>query len=228
MNNYFKVLIILPLFFLMNRVIAQEAIKTKSSGYFSLFANLSLSKQVINDKGVVSQFNYAFDDVNDNTFKPGYTFGGRYDGTIRGTNFYSLSLSANRIVSGSMYKNKYTLPPVIGDFTHYKADTRMTTINLTAHFRKLLPISDVSKYKFFLVLGPSVDYRISGFGIDHVVYGRGKRILVNGDLGLEFDNKGYYVLFAHYRFGSSLSKPVVPINLNRFELGMSIKTRDLF
>jgi hypothetical protein len=228
MNKFFKASITVVLFLFFNSLMAQEADKTRSSGYFSLFGNLSLSKQVIDDKGVGSQFNYAFDDVNSNMFKPGYSGGGRFDGTIKGNNFYSISLSANRVVSGSKYTNKYSLAPVIGDFTHYKADNKMTTINLAAHFRKLLPISDVSKYKFFLVLGPSVDYRISALGSDHVVYEKGKRIMVNGDLGLEFDNRGYYVLFAHYRMGASLSKPVVPISLTRFELGMSIKTRDLF
>ena len=228
MNNYFKGSLTVILFFFFNSLLAQKTTKAKSPGYFSLFGNLSLSKQVVNDNGASSQFNYAFDQVNSNTFKPGYSGGGRYDGTIKGTNFYSVSLSANRIVSGSRYTNKYSLAPVIGDFTHYKADSKMTTINVAAHFRKLLPISDVSKYKFFLVLGPSIDYRISGFGSDHVVNEKGKRILVNGDLGLEFDNKDYYVLFAHYRMGASPSKPVVPISLTRFELGMSIKTRDLF
>lgn len=214
--------------FFLNPLLAQETNKGKPSGYFSLFGNLSLSKQIINDNGIGSQFNYAFDEVNNNTFKPGYSGGGRYDGTIKGNNFYSISLSVNRIVSGSKYTNKYTLAPIIGDFTHYKADNKMTTINFATHFRKLLPISDVSKYKFFLLLGPSVDFRVSGFGSDHVVYEKGKRILVNGDLGLEFDNRDYYVLFAHYRMEARLSKPVVPISLTRFELGMSIKTRDLF
>lgn len=228
MNNYFKGSLIVLLFFFFNNVFAQETTKARPSGYFSLFGNMSLSKQVINDNDVGSQFNYAFDEVNNNVFKPGYSIGGRYDGTIKGSNFYSLSLSANRIVSGSKYKNSYEMSPVMGDFTHYKADNKMMTINAAVHFRKLLPISDVSKYKFFLVLGPSIDYRISAFGSDHVVYEKGKRILVNGDLGLEFDNRGYYVLFAHYRIGASLPKPVVPISLTRFELGMSIKTRDLF
>ena len=228
MNNYFKTSLTVILFFFFNTLLAQETTKTKPSGYFSLFGNLSLSKQVINDNGVGSQFNYAFDELNSNTFKPGYSAGGRYDGLIKGNNFYSISLSANRIVSGSKYTNKYSLAPVIGDFTHYKADTRMTTINIAAHFRKLLPISDISKYKFFLVLGPSIDFRISSVGSDHVVYEKGKRILVNGDMGLEFDNRDFYVLFAHYRVGTNLSKLIVPISLTRFELGMSIKTRDLF
>ena len=228
MNIYFKGSLTVALFFFFNNLLAQETTKAKSAGYFSLFANMSLSKQVINDNGVGSQFNYPFAELNRNSFKPGYTVGGRYDGTIKGSNFYSISLSANRVNSGSKYKNSYAMSPVIGDFTHYKADNKMMTINAAVHFRKLLPISDVSKYKFFLVLGPSIDCRISGFGSDHVVYEKGKRILVNGDLGLEFDNRGYYVLFAHYRIGASLPKPVVPISLTRFELGMSIKTRDLF
>ena len=212
----------------MNTLLAQETSKIKSSNCFSLFGNLSLSKQVIDDKGVGTQFNYSFDELNSNNFKPGYTAGGRYDGVIKRNNFYSISLSANRVVSGSKYINKYSLAPVIGDFTHYKADNKMATINLAAHLRKLLPISDANKYKFFLVLGPSIDYRMSRFGSDHVVSEKGKRVLVNADMGLEFDNRNYYVLFAHYRVGANLSKLIVPININRFELGMSIKTRDLF
>jgi hypothetical protein len=228
MTRLFRSIIPIIFLFFLNTTFSQEITNYNSNGYFSLLGSLSLSKQLVNDISVGPQFNYAFNEVNNNVLKPGYSFGGRYDGTIKGTNFYSLSLTANRIVSGSKYVNKYTLAPLLGDFTHYKADNRMTTIRIAVHYRKLLPIGDVNKYKFFLVLGPSIDYRLSGFSNDHVVYEKGKRILVNGDMGLEFDNKGYYVLFAHYRFGSNLSKQLVPIHINRFELGMSIKTRDLF
>ena len=52
--------------------------------------------------------------------------------------------------------------------------------------------------------------------------------LCNGDIGAEFDNQDYYVLFAHYKLGVHLFNSIVPIQLNRFEIGMSVKARDLF
>jgi hypothetical protein len=58
--------------------------------------------------------------------------------------------------------------------------------------------------------------------------GAGNRAFLNADLGAEFDNKGYYILFAHYKLGKYLANSTVPVQLNRFEIGMSIKSKDLF
>jgi hypothetical protein len=73
-----------------------------------------------------------------------------------------------------------------------------------------------------------LDYKISRIDAEHLINGSGNRAFVNGDLGAEFDNKGYYVLYAHYKLGGNLAKSSAPIQMNRFELGMSIKVKDLF
>lgn len=194
----------------------------------SLFGALSFNQQTINDKAVVAPINYLYDAVNTNSFKAGYTGGFRIDGIYNEKHRYSLSLSVNRVNAGSKYTNKYTLSPFIEDFTHYKADNQFTTLSIAAHYKKLLPINDMRKYKFYAVFGPSVDYKISPISNEHLINGVDNRVFINGDLGAEFDNKGYYILYAHYKLGAHLFKSNVPIQFNRFEIGMSIKAKDLF
>ena len=84
------------------------------------------------------------------------------------------------------------------------------------------------RYKFYAVFGPSVDYKISQISKEHLINGVNNRVFINGDLGAEFDNKGYYILYAHYKLGANLFQSNVPIQFNRFEIGMSIKAKDLF
>jgi hypothetical protein len=194
----------------------------------SLFGALSFNQQTINDKAVAAPINYLYDAVNANNFKAGYSGGFRVDGIYNEKYRYSFSLSVNRVNSGSKYSNKYTLSPFIEDFTHYKADNQFTTLSIAAHYKKLLPINDMRKYKFYAVFGPSVDYKISQISKEHLINGVNNRVFINGDLGAEFDNKGYYILYAHYKLGANLFKSNVPMQFNRFEIGMSIKAKDLF
>ncbi len=194
----------------------------------SLFGALSFNQQTINDKAVAAPINYLYDAVNTNSFKAGYTGGFRIDGIYNEKHRYSLSLAVNRVNAGSKYTNKYTLSPFIEDFTHYKADNQFTTLSIAAHYKKLLPINDMCKYKFYAVFGPSVDYKISQISKEHLINGVDNRVFINGDLGVEFDNKGYYILYAHYKLGANLFKSNVPMQFNRFEIGMSIKAKDLF
>ncbi len=194
----------------------------------SLFGALSFNQQTINDKAVAAPINYLYDAVNTNSFKAGYTGGFRIDGIYNEKHRYSLSLAVNRVNAGSKYTNKYTLSPFIEDFTHYKADNQFTTLSIAAHYKKLLPINDMRKYKFYAVFGPSVDYKISQISKEHLINGVNNRVFINGDLGAEFDNKGYYILYAHYKLGANLFKSNVPMQFNRFEIGMSIKAKDLF
>jgi hypothetical protein len=194
----------------------------------SLFGSLVLSKQNINDNGITAPINYLYNTVNSNTFNTGYSGGFRIDGIYKEKHRYSLSFAVNRIAAGNDYKNKYSLSPFIDDFTHFKADNNFTTLSIAAHYKKLLPVNDMNKYKFYALFGPSFDYKISSISSENLVNGAGNRAIINGDLGAEFDNKGYYVLFAHYKFGSNLFKSTVPVQLNRFEIGMSIKAKDLF
>jgi hypothetical protein len=194
----------------------------------SLFGNLVLSKQNINDNGVTAPINYLYNTVNSNTFNTGYSGGFRIDGIYKEKHRYSFSFAVNRIAVGNNYKNKYSLSPFIDDFTHFKADNNFTTINITAHYKKLLPVNAMNKYKFYAVFGPSFDYKISSISSENLVNGAGNRAIINGDLGAEFDNKGYYILYAHYKLGTNLFQSTVPVQLNRFEIGMSIKAKDLF
>jgi hypothetical protein len=194
----------------------------------SLFGALSFNQQTINDKAVTTPINYLYDAVNTNSFKAGYSGGFRIDGIYNEKHRYSLSLAVNRVNAGSKYTNKYTLSPFIEDFTHYKADNQFTTLSIAAHYKKLLPINDMRKYKFYAVFGPSIDYKISQISKEHLINGVNNKVFINGDLGAEFDNKGYYILYAHYKLGANLFKSNVPMQFNRFEIGMSIKAKDLF
>ena len=194
----------------------------------SLYGALSLNNQNINDKGITAPLNYLYSAVNSNSFNPGYSGGFRWDGTYNNKHMYSVSLAVNRINAGNYYKNKYTLFPFIEDFTHFKADNQFTTISLAAHYKKLLPINDMRKYKFYAVAGPSFDYKLSKISNENLINGAGNRAFINADLGAEFDNKGYYVLYAHYKLGTNLLQSTVPVQMNRFEIGMSIKAKDLF
>jgi hypothetical protein len=194
----------------------------------SLFGALALSKQNINDNGITAPLNYLYNNVNENAFKPGFIGGFRIDGIYKEKHRYSLSLAVNRIAAGNYYQNKYSLSPFIEDFTHFKADNNFTTINVAAHYKKLLPVNDMNKYKFYAVFGPSFDYKISSISKENLINGAGNRAIINGDFGAEFDNNGYYVLFVHYMLGANLFQSSVPVQLNRFEIGMSIKAKDLF
>jgi hypothetical protein len=202
--------------------------KVESSKGWSLYGALTLNKQSVNDAGIYAPVNYVYSSVNGNVFKPGYSGGFRYDGISKRNNYYSLSFAVNRVSAGTFYKNKYTLAPFIEDFTHYKADNQFTTLSVAAHYKMLLPVNDMRKYKFYAVVGPSLDYKISSIAAEHLINGAGNRTFINGDLGAEFDNKGYYVLYAHYKLGKNLMQSSAPVQMNRFELGMSIKVKDLF
>ena len=187
-----------------------------------------LSKQSINDNGVTAPINYLYNNLNTNNYDPGFNGGFRIDGIYNEKHRYTFSLGVNRITAGSNYKNMHNLTPFIEDFTHFKADNKFTTISLSAHYKKLLPVNAMNKYKFYAVFGPSFDYKISKISNEQLINGAGNRAFLNADLGAEFDNKGYYILYAHYKLGKYLTSSTVPTQLNRFEIGMSIKTKDLF
>jgi hypothetical protein len=194
----------------------------------SLYGALMLSKQTIDDNGITAPINYLYNELNTNNFNSGFNGGFRVDGIYKEKHRYSFNFGVNRISAGSNYKNIHNLSPFIDDFTHFKADNKFTTLSLTAHYKQLLPVNAMNKYKFYAVFGPSFDYKISRISNEQLINGAGNRAFLNADLGAEFDNKGYYILYAHYKLGKYLTNSTVPIQLNRFEIGMSIKTKDLF
>ena len=207
--------------------IAKSFVNFKGNN-LSLYGALSFNKQNINDKGITAPLNYSYETLNDNSFNPGYTGGFRVDGNYNEKHNYSFSLAVNRVNTGSHYINKHSLLPFYDQVTHYKSDNQFTTISIAAHYKKLLPINDMRKYKFYAVFGPSFDYKISKMSDTHLINGAGNRAVINADLGAEFDNKGYYILYAHYKLGGYVSSASVPTQFNRFEIGMSIKAKDLF
>ena len=194
----------------------------------SLFGGLTLNKQTINDAGITAPLNYLYNNVHNNVFKAGYSGGLRWDGIFHRKHYYSLMIAVNSTNTGNAYSNKYQQAPFLEEFTHFKADNQFTTICIAAHYKKLLPINEMSKYKFYAILGPSFDYKISSISAANLINGAGNRAFVNGDLGVEFDNKGYYMLYAHYKFGTQFANSSARIETNRLEMGMSIKINDLF
>ena len=194
----------------------------------SLYGSLNFSKQNINDNAITAPVNYLYNNVNNNSYNTGFSGGFRMDGVYKEKKFYSLSVAVNRIVVGNYYENKYSLSPFIQDFTHFKADNAFTTLNIAFHAKVLLPVNAMNKYKFYAVIGPSIDYVISSISNENLINKAGRRAIYNGDIGAEFDNKGFYVLFAHYKIGQNSTSTIVPMQLNQFQIGMSIKTKDLF
>jgi hypothetical protein len=222
------VFIILAIAAASSAIAQSSRTKMPSDKGWSMFGALTLNNQSVNDANITVPVNYLYNSVNNNIYKPGYSGGFRYDGVFNPRNKYSLSFAVNRVSTGSYYKNKYSLAPFMEDFTHFKADNQFTTVSFAMHYRMLLPINEMRNYKFYAIAGPSVDYKISTISDEHLISGAGNRAFLNGDLGAEFDNKGYYVLYAHYKLGNYLSSSTAPIQMNRFELGMSIKVKDLF
>jgi len=193
-----------------------------------LLGSLDLSKQIINDWGISNTLNYLYNSVNTNSFKPGYSAGLRIDGIYKEKHPYSLIFAINKITTGNNYLNSYNSAPFLEDFTHFKADNQFTTFSVAAHYKKLLPVNDMNKYKFYAIVGPSFDYKISKISNENLVDGSSNRALINANLGAEFNNNNYYIIFAHYKLGTNLFNSAVPVQLNRFEIGMTIKARDLF
>jgi hypothetical protein len=194
-----------------------------------LLAGMSFSKQTVTTGNYASSFNYNLGDYNKNVFKPGYYAGFRVDGKYNQKHNYSFAVSLNKLATGTNYKQAGELPLFIGNFSNFKADDQFFNLSLAAHYKKLLIVGDTAKYKFYVVAGPSLDTRLSAQSADNLVNNNYQRFLLRGDLGVEFDNNGYYTLFLHYKQGiSSFTKAPIKTNINSVELGMVIKASDLF
>jgi len=194
-----------------------------------LLAGMGLSRQVISTGAYSSSFNYNLSDINSNAFKPGYFAGFRVDGKYKEKHNYSFGVVLNNLVTGNNYKDSKSLAPFIGSFSNFKADDRFLNLSIAAHYKKLLVISDTSKYKFYAVIGPSIDTRLSEQRLDNLVNNKYSRLLVRADLGIEFENKNFYNLFIHYKYCiTSFTKTPVSSHINSLEIGMMIKASDLF
>ena len=135
----------------------------------------------------------------------------------------------NKIASGLRYLNSKRMDPVVGEFVNFKADNQLVTFHVSAHYKHLLPIADSSKYKFYVVGGPSVDFRISKQSIDNQVNDNYRSLYLGANLGVEFDNNSYYTLYLHYnRNINSLTKSPIKTNIIAFNFGVLLKLKDLF
>ncbi|MEY3056761.1 MAG: hypothetical protein RLZZ614_1306 [Bacteroidota bacterium] len=200
---------------------------TDNSTY--LLAGMNFSNQGITAASFNSSFNYNISDNSTSGNKPGYFAGFRVDGLYKDKKNYSFQVSLNKIATANNYKDAKSLTPFLGSFSNFKADDQFLNLNIAIHYKRLLAISDTSKYHFYFVLGPSLDTRLSAQSADNLVNNNYARFLLRGDLGFEFENKNFYTLFLHYKQGlTSFTKSPIKTNVNSFELGMMIKASDLF
>jgi hypothetical protein len=194
-----------------------------------LLGGINFSNQVITAGEYNASFNYNISDNTAGGYKPGYFAGFRVDGLYHDKRNYSFQVSLNKIATANNYKDAKSLPPFLGSFSNFKADDQFLNLSMAMHYKKLLAISDTSRYLFYFVLGPSLDTRISGQSADNLVNKNYARFLLRGDVGFEFENKNFYTLFLHYKQGlTSFTKSPIKTNVNSFELGMMIKASDLF
>ena len=200
---------------------------TDNSTY--LLGGINFSNQSISAGGYSSNFNYNISDNTSTGFKPGYFAGFRVDGLYRDKTNYSFQISLNKLATTKNYKDTKSLSPFLGSFSNFKADDQFFNLSVSLHYKKIISISDTSKYQFFFVLGPSLDTRLSEQSADNLINTNYKRFLFRGDVGLEFENKNFYTLFLHYKHGlTSFTQSPIKTNFNSFELGMMIKASDLF
>lgn len=192
-----------------------------------LMAGMNFSKQNIRANNYTSPFLYAVEQKN--VFKPGFLAGFRVDGKYKEKHPYAVAFTLNKYAAGANYKETKPVDPFIGGFSNFKAAEQSLNLNMTALYKKLIPISDTTKYKFYVVTGPSLDIRLSRQGLDNQVNNNYRRMFLRAQLGVEFENNDFYTLFFHYKQGiHSITKSPIQTGFNNFDLGMLIKASDLF
>ena len=192
-----------------------------------LLAGMNFAKQNIRANGYTSPFVYEVEQKN--VYKPGFMAGFRVDGKYKEKHPYAFAFSLNRFAAGAHYKEVKTLDPFIGSFSNFKATEQLFTLDMTALYKKIIPITDTAKYKFYVVAGPSLAMRLSGQSLDNQVNNHYRKLFLSAQLGLEFNNNDYYTIFFHYKQGlHSITRSSIQTGFNNFELGMLIRASDLF
>jgi hypothetical protein len=213
---------------------AQEDTPQKGFSHFiknqvSLMAGLNISKQDINVGEHSSRFNYQIAENQNNTFKAGYFFGFRIDGKNNLKDKFDVSISFNKLITGTNYKDAKSLTPFLGSFSTFKADDNFFILNLNTHYKKQIVTSPTNKRNLYLIAGPSIDIRLSNQSENNQVYNTYQNFIIRADVGVEFDNQSYYTLFIHYKQPlSSFTKQPIKTNLNSLEIGTVFKINDLF
>lgn len=194
-----------------------------------LLGGLNLSKQNIDLGGYHSNFNYDLTDYKNEGYQTGYFAGFRLDGTYKNKHEYALAFSFNSLSYGTRYNQLSSMPPFLGSFSSFKADDHFYTLGVAAYYKKLIPLGDDTKRRFYFIIGPRIETRLSNQSEDNQVNKNYKLLQLNADAGLEFDNNAYYTLFLHYKKGiTSFTKSPLQTNTQGFELGVMVKASDLF
>ncbi len=192
-----------------------------------LMAGMNFAKQNVRANGYTSPFIYAVEQKN--VYKPGFFAGFRVDGNYKEKHPYAVAFTLNKYASGTNYRETKSVEPFDGNFSNFKAAEQSFSFNMTALYKKIIPISDTAKYKFYVVAGPSLDIRLSKQGIDNQVNYNYRKMFLRAQLGVEFENKDFYTLFFHYKQGiHSVTKSPIQTGFNNFDLGLLIKASDLF
>ena len=192
-----------------------------------LMAGMNFAKQNIRANDYTSPFIYAVEQKN--VYKPGFMFGFRVDGKYKEKHPYAVAFTLNKYAAGTNYIETKSVEPFNGSFSNFKAAEQSLSFNMTALYKKIIPISDTSKYKFYIVAGPSLDIRLSGQGLDNQVNYNYRKMFLRAHLGVEFVNDDFYTIFFHYKKGlHSITKSPIQTGFNNFDLGMLIKASDLF
>lgn len=206
----------------------KKTFNDSSENHLYLFAGGNFSRQRINTKSYASPFNYNAEAVQQNNFKTGFELGFRVDGRIQKKHLYALGMQLNKYTAGAGYHAFSSMPPFLGSFTSFKADAQFLTISISGYYKKLLPIMDTSKHRFYLLVGPNFEKRISNQSLDNQVFNAYRQILVRGDLGVEFDNNGYYTLYLHYHQPFYSFTNHVKTAFTSISLGVILRASDLF
>ena len=192
-----------------------------------LMAGMNFAKQNIRSNDYTSPFIYAVEQKN--VYKPGFFAGFRVDGKFKEKHPYAVSFTLNKYASGTNYKETKSVEPFDGNFSNFKAAEQSLSFNMTALYKKIIPISDTAKYRFYVVAGPSLDIRLSRQGLDNQVNYNYRKMFLRAHLGLEFVNDDFYTIFFHYKQSlHSITKSPIQTGFNNFDLGMLIKASDLF
>lgn len=192
-----------------------------------LMAGMNFAKQNIRSNDYTSPFIYAVEQKN--VYKPGFIVGFRVDGKYKEKHPYAIAFTLNKYASGTNYKETKSVEPFNGSFSNFKAAEQSLSFNMTALYKKIIPISDTAKYQFYVVAGPSLDIRLSGQGLDNQVNYNYRKMFLRAHLGVEFVNDDFYTIFFHYKQGlHSVTKSPIQTGFNNFDLGMLIKASDLF
>ena len=195
----------------------------------SLMTGVNFSHQSVAGGAYNSNFNYNIADIGSDTYKSGFFGGVRLDSRYKNKHDYSLSASIGKLTSGASYADSKKMAPFAGNFSSFKAEESFILLNLAAHYKKLLPIGDMVRYKFYVVAGPSVDFRLSNTSLDNQVNNVYKKMFFTGDAGIEFSNRKNYNLFFHYHKNlGSITNAGINTGLSSFQIGMSVKATDLF